>query len=79
MEVYRSEEKTHLLSGLEARMVNNQLAPRTFSTTECLQWWALTPVVHPLQDFGPEIGGGRLPQGGPIPQTLRHKELTGYK
>ena len=36
---------------------------------------AVYPSKHPLQDFGPEIGGRRLPQGGPIPQTLRYNIL----
>ena len=42
-----------------------------FSTTECLQWWVFTPVKrHPPQDFGLEMEGW-LPQGGPMPWTLR--------
>ena len=50
------------LSVLVARMANIWLPPCTSSTTECLQWWAFTPVKrHPLQDyFGPEMGGGGL-------------------
>ena len=40
-------------------MANNQLLSGTFGTTECLQWWAFTPVTrHPLQDFGPKMGEG---------------------
>ena len=31
-------------------MVNNQLPPCTSGMTECLQWWAFTPLkIHPLQ------------------------------
>ena len=46
-----------------ARMANNQLPPCTFSTSECLQWWAFTMVNrHPLQDFGPEKGEGVYPK-----------------
>ena len=30
----------------------------------------------PLRDFGPEIGGGGLPQGGPIPLTLWRKSAV---
>ena len=53
-------------------MVNNQLPPCTFSTTECFQWWAFILVKrHPLQDFGPEMGGGgHLPQVWPILTNL---------
>ena len=47
-------------------MANNQLPSCTSSATECLQWWAFTPVKrHFLQDFGLEMGSGRLPLGGP--------------
>ena len=55
-------------------MANNQVPPCPFSTMAWLQLWVSTPVKrHPLQDFGPEIGGGRLPQGGPTPRTLRYR------
>ena len=50
-------------------MVNNHLPPCTFSPTECLQWWAFTPVKkHPLQDFGPEMGVGICPRVGLYPE-----------
>ena len=42
-----------------------------FGTQEGERWVFYTPAKRlPLQDFGPEIGGGRLPQGGPVPRTL---------
>ena len=48
-----------------ARMANNHLPSCTFSQTECLQWWAFTPVKwHPLQDVGPEMGVGACPRVG---------------
>ena len=54
-------------------MAHNQVPPCPIRTTECLQWRAFTPGKrHPLQDLGPEIGDGRLPQGGPIPRTLQY-------
>ena len=45
--------KTTLSKCLVAKN-GKQLTSYTFSTMECLLWWAFTPVkVHPLQDFGP--------------------------
>ena len=71
-------EKQHFLSVLLARMVNNHLPPCMFSTTEYLQWRACTLVRrHPLQYFEPEMGGGHLPQGGSIPQTLWYMYFGG--
>ena len=46
-------------------MVNNQLPPFTFSTTECLQRWAFNPLKrHPMQDFGLEMVVGVCPKVG---------------
>ena len=55
-------------------MANNQLPPCMFSTTECLQWWAFTRVErHPLQEFGPEIGG-ICPRVGLYPELYGRRE-----
>ena len=46
---------------LAAKMVNNQLPPCTFSTTE-FQRSAFTPVKrHPLQEFEPKLGWAFAP------------------
>ena len=61
-------KKQHFLSVSAANMANNQLSPCTFSTTECLQWWAFTPGTrHPSQDFGPKMGLGVCPKVGLYP------------
>ena len=60
-----------LVSVFGTKMANNQVPSCPFSTMECLQWLAFTPgKIYPLQDFGPEIGSGRLPMG-------LHPELYG--
>ena len=51
---------------LRVLVANNQLPSCTFSTTECLQWWAFKYTLvhahkHPLQDVGPEMGVGICP------------------
>ena len=65
-------------------MANNQVPPCPFSTIECLQWWAFTPVKESLCRTLDPKWRGCLPQGGPIPKLygiivscflVHHQEL----
>ena len=63
--------KTTLSKCLVAKN-GKQLTSYTFSTMECLLWWAFTPVkVHPLQDFGP-YGEWTFAPGGPLIRILQY-------